>query len=268
MGLFLSHSIFTITFIFSLHQHWFSCPWFQYNAQFKIYEPLEYNYDVCEAILLWEQVSDNPFFLVIIIKMISTLIFLWMQYRNMTTVLTREYLDARPDGWLDYAAMRIAQLYGPEISSITVHLCCFTTYVIWTSSMCAFENWKLLFIYLCCCRGADKCYNRSLCEEHLNLLLPAKPPFHPRQFRTCAVVGNSGDLLKTEFGEEIDSHDAVIRDNEAPVNRVILSIIYKCFMIVEHFILQYFALPTINLCFKFLRTFLMWTILLLVISFF
>lgn len=124
-----------------------------YNAQFKIYEPLEYNYDVCEAILLWEQ------------------------YRNMTTVLTREYLDARPDGWLDYAAMRIAQL------------------------------------------GADKCYNRSLCEEHLNLLLPAKPPFHPRQFRTCAVVGNSGDLLKTEFGEEIDSHNAVIRDNEAPVNQ-------------------------------------------------
>ncbi|KAF8398664.1 hypothetical protein HHK36_014519 [Tetracentron sinense] len=123
-----------------------------YNEQFKIYEPLEYHYDVCEAILLWEQ------------------------YRNMTTVLTREYLDARPDGWREYAAKRIAQL------------------------------------------GADKCYNRSLCEEHLNLILPSKPPFHPRQFRTCAVVGNSGDLLKTEFGEEIDGHDAVIRDNEAPVN--------------------------------------------------
>ncbi|XP_059641137.1 sialyltransferase-like protein 1 isoform X1 [Cornus florida] len=124
-----------------------------YNEQFKIYEPLEYKYDVCEAILLWEQ------------------------YRNMTTVLTREYLDARPDGWLDYAAKRIAQL------------------------------------------GADKCYNRSLCEEHLNLILPAKPPFHPRQFKTCAVVGNSGDLLKTQFGKEIDSHDAVIRDNEAPVTK-------------------------------------------------
>ncbi|KAK1319065.1 hypothetical protein QJS10_CPB04g00114 [Acorus calamus] len=123
-----------------------------YNAQFKIYEPLEYPYDVCEAILLWEQ------------------------YRNMTTVLTREYLDARPDGWLEYAAKRIAQL------------------------------------------GADKCYNHSLCEEHLNLILPGSPPFHPRQFQSCAVVGNSGDLLKTEFGEEIDGHDAVIRDNEAPVN--------------------------------------------------
>lgn len=124
-----------------------------YNAQFKIFEPLEYNYDVCDAILLWEQ------------------------YRNMTTVLTREYLDARPDGWLEYAAKRIAQL------------------------------------------GEDKCYNRSLCEEHLNLILPSKPPFHPRQFRTCAVVGNSGDLLKTKFGKAIDSHDAVIRDNEAPVNK-------------------------------------------------
>lgn len=123
-----------------------------YNEQFKIFEPLEYKYDVCEALLLWEQ------------------------YRNMTTVLTREYLDARPDGWLEYAPKRIAQL------------------------------------------GADKCYNKTLCEEHLNILLPAKPPFHPRQFRTCAVVGNSGDLLKTQFGEEIDSHDAVIRDNEAPVN--------------------------------------------------
>ncbi|KAH1204915.1 Sialyltransferase-like protein 1 [Glycine max] len=59
-----------------------------YNAQFKKFEPLEYNYDLCETILLWEQ------------------------YRNMTTVLTREYLDARPGGWVDYAPQRIAQLYG------------------------------------------------------------------------------------------------------------------------------------------------------------
>ncbi|XP_068645701.1 sialyltransferase-like protein 5 [Aristolochia californica] len=123
-----------------------------YNAQFKVFESLEYRYDVCEAILLWEQ------------------------YRNMTTVLTREYLDARPDGWLDYAAKRIAQL------------------------------------------GADKCYNSTLCEEHLNLILPSKAPFYPHQFQRCAVVGNSGDLLKTEFGQEIDERDAVFRENEAPVN--------------------------------------------------
>lgn len=88
---------------------------------------------------------------------------------------------------------------------------------IWTSN---YNCFLWIEIYLSLCRGADKCYNRSLCEEHLNLILPSKPPFHPRQFKTCAVVGNSGDLLKTEFGEEIDSHDAVIRDNEAPVNEV------------------------------------------------
>lgn len=74
--------------------------------------------------------------------------------------------------------------------------------------------------YFSSCRGAKKCTNKTLCEENLNVLLPAKPPFHPRQFRTCAVVGNSGDLLKTRFGKEIDSHDAVFRDNEAPVNEV------------------------------------------------
>lgn len=123
-----------------------------YNEQFKKKEPLEYDYDICEALLLWEQ------------------------YRNVTTVLTREYLDVRPDGWFDYAAKRIAQL------------------------------------------GDKKCYNRSLCDELLSPILPATPPFHPRQFERCAVVGNSGDLLLTEFGEDIDSHDAVIRDNEAPVN--------------------------------------------------
>lgn len=72
-------------------------------------------------------------------------------------------------------------------------------------------------------RGTKKCTNKTLCEENLNVLLPAKPPFHPRQFPTCAVVGNSGDLLKTTFGKEIDSHDAVFRDNEAPVNEVNMS---------------------------------------------
>ncbi|KAF1885703.1 hypothetical protein Lal_00039551 [Lupinus albus] len=135
-----------------------------YNAQFKKFEPLEYNYDMCQTILLWEQDES----------VLNTDMLGMLQYRNMTTVLTREYLDTRPDGWVDYAPLRIARL------------------------------------------GAKKCYDRTLCEEHLNILLPAKPPFHPRQFRTCAVVGNSGDLLKTEFGKEIDSHDAVFRDNEAP----------------------------------------------------
>eukprot|EP01018_Ginkgo_biloba_P023047 Gb_24800 [translate_table: standard] len=52
--------------------------------------------------------------------------------------------------------------------------------------------------------------------EKLSLVLPDTPPFVPRQFGHCAVIGNSGDLLKTKFGKEIDSYDAVIRGNGAP----------------------------------------------------
>ncbi|RDX98297.1 Sialyltransferase-like protein 1, partial [Mucuna pruriens] len=83
----------------------------------------------------------------------------------MTTMLTREYLDTCPDGWMDYALLRITQL---EIK---------------------------------------RCMNKTLCEMNFNILLLVKPPFQPQQFRTCVVVGNSGDLLKTKFREEIDSHD-------------------------------------------------------------
>eukprot|EP00976_Prorocentrum_cordatum_P105933 1194357-Prorocentrum_minimum.AAC.1 len=35
-------------------------------------------------------------------------------------------------------------------------------------------------------------------------------------YKSCAVVGNHGDLLKGEFGAEIDSAAAVIRLNDAP----------------------------------------------------
>ncbi|KAH8492785.1 hypothetical protein H0E87_022140, partial [Populus deltoides] len=37
------------------------------------------------------------------------------------------------------------------------------------------------------------------------------------KFDQCAVIGNSGDLLKTKFGKEIDDYDVVIRENGAPV---------------------------------------------------
>ena len=53
--------------------------------------------------------------------------------------------------------------------------------------------------------------------EKLSLVLPETPPFFPRQFDRCAVIGNSGDLLKTKFGKEIDGYDAVLRENGAPI---------------------------------------------------
>ncbi|XP_020215457.1 sialyltransferase-like protein 2 isoform X1 [Cajanus cajan] len=62
----------------------------------------------------------------------------------------------------------------------------------------------------------NHCENRTLCMEKLSLVLPETPPYFPRQFGRCAVIGNSGDLLKTKFGKEIDGYDVVLRENGAP----------------------------------------------------
>ncbi|RDX91926.1 Sialyltransferase-like protein 5, partial [Mucuna pruriens] len=76
-----------------------------YNAQFKKFEPLEYNYDVRETILLWKQ------------------------YWNMTTMLTREYLDACLGGCVDYAPLRIVDVesltneaYAPPLPTGNIYM--------------------------------------------------------------------------------------------------------------------------------------------------
>lgn len=71
--------------------------------------------------------------------------------------------------------------------------------------------------------------------EKLSLVLPETPPYVPKQYGRCAVVGNSGDLLKTKFGEEIDGFDVVIRENGAPIQVPLLLIIldahFLCFLV-------------------------------------
>ena len=45
-------------------------------------------------------------------------------------------------------------------------------------------------------------------------LLPAESPLF--RFTSCAVVGNSGALLRQRLGADIDAHGAVFRINQAP----------------------------------------------------
>lgn len=90
-----------------------------------------------------------------------------------------------------------------------------------SSSFCYLESLKVSttilmsdFMPLC---YSNRCKNKTLCVEKLSLVLPETPPYVPRQFARCAVIGNSGDLLKTRFGNEIDEYDVVIRENGAPI---------------------------------------------------
>ncbi|XP_037539593.1 alpha-2,8-sialyltransferase 8B [Nematolebias whitei] len=54
-------------------------------------------------------------------------------------------------------------------------------------------------------------------SENLYRLLPTASPMKRQHHRRCAIVGNSGILLNSSCGPEIDSHDFVIRCNLAPV---------------------------------------------------
>lgn len=48
-------------------------------------------------------------------------------------------------------------------------------------------------------------------SQTLHSLLPEVSPLKNKTFKTCAVVGNSGILLKSGCGKEIDNHSFVIR---------------------------------------------------------
>uniref|UniRef100_H0XG70 ST8 alpha-N-acetyl-neuraminide alpha-2,8-sialyltransferase 2 n=2 Tax=Otolemur garnettii TaxID=30611 RepID=H0XG70_OTOGA len=54
-------------------------------------------------------------------------------------------------------------------------------------------------------------------SQNLYELLPRTSPLKNKHFRTCAIVGNSGVLLNSGCGPEIDTHSFVIRCNLAPV---------------------------------------------------
>ncbi|KAK4778843.1 hypothetical protein SAY86_006371 [Trapa natans] len=126
-------------------------------------EDLSFDFNLCEALATWEQV------------------------RNSTTILTKEFIDALPNGWEDYAWRR-------------------------------FNKGIIL----------NRCENKTLCLEKLSLVLPKIPPYYPRQFDRCAVIGNSGDLLKTKFGDEIDGYNVVIRENGAPIQNYTDYVGKKC----------------------------------------
>lgn len=48
-------------------------------------------------------------------------------------------------------------------------------------------------------------------SQNLYELLPRTSPLKNKHFQTCAIVGNSGVLLNSGCGQEIDTHSFVIR---------------------------------------------------------
>ena len=57
----------------------------------------------------------------------------------------------------------------------------------------------------------------QLCEVLGETLPDEEKRATKKTHATCALVGNSRTLLKSQFGEEIDGHEAVMRVNFAPV---------------------------------------------------
>jgi len=74
-------------------------------------------------------------------------------------------------------------------------------------------------------------------------------PIGNLKFDNIAVVGSSGNLLKTRLGEKIDSHEAVIRMNTAPVGRYKANVGSKTTIrIVAHNALKKELFPLLKEC--------------------
>ncbi|XP_069747234.1 beta-galactoside alpha-2,6-sialyltransferase 2 [Narcine bancroftii] len=64
--------------------------------------------------------------------------------------------------------------------------------------------------------GKEAPFSTSGWKKHIPKIPLAKIRINPRGFRNCAVVASAGAILNSSLGEEIDSHDAVLRFNAAP----------------------------------------------------
>ncbi|KAM7272239.1 hypothetical protein ACFE04_026902 [Oxalis oulophora] len=56
-------------------------------------------------------------------------------------------------------------------------------------------------------------------DSHYGLSVESVSGIGSKKYKSCAVVGNSGILLRTEYGKLIDSHEIVIRLNNARIER-------------------------------------------------
>jgi len=62
----------------------------------------------------------------------------------------------------------------------------------------------------------DFSWNSNL-NGRLKVMASSNDIAPPDKFARCAIVGNSGHLRNSAYGPAIDSHDAVLRTNQAPV---------------------------------------------------
>jgi len=61
----------------------------------------------------------------------------------------------------------------------------------------------------------NKPKNLSIFYDKLKLIFNFSNPFI-RKFKSCAIVGNSGILLRKQYGQLVDNHECIVRFNYAP----------------------------------------------------